>query len=162
MTGKHLQLAIDEAYQELRSIEVRKAQLEAFIANAAPLLSKSSDTPRPSIPAAKSPRKPSNRLPARDRHAPGGGDPLWKSILLSINGKHAEFSIREALQALDRMGRGIDSKSADQIVRSTLKRKTEYFEKIGTGRFRVKPGVMPGTTPGVGLFSTVPVQEEAQ
>lgn len=124
--------AISEQYERLAK---RKAQLESFIANTEPLVPVSVNSLRfpEESPAA------SNLFPP----APKPPQPIWKSILLSINGKHESFSVRDALEGLERIGRGIDSVNKFQIARAVLTKKTENFEKIGPGLFRVKKGLTP-------------------
>ena len=123
--------ALDEAKSELLvlshqidALAKRKSQVEAVIANLAPLLPQSIPLDR----ASKTPQIPLNL----------GNEPLWKSIRLSINGKGDSFTVKDALEALERIGRPVESPNRVQIVRSTLSKKTGKFKQIGPGRFAVR------------------------
>jgi hypothetical protein len=108
----------------------RKAQLEAFIANAEPLLPRESDAPTLRFP------EPTNL----NRHVmPAPAQmPMWRAIVFGINGKKQRFTVGDAIAALDRIGRPVTSKNKFQIVRAELKRKTDVFESVGTGVYAVK------------------------
>ena len=123
--------AIAEAKSELALLSLeydklakRKAQLEAFIANAEPLVPATATTlgneTEPLFATATTPSAP-----------------IWRSIVNSINGKSESFSVRDALDALEQIGRPVDSPNKFQIVRAVLKKKTENFEQIAPGLFRV-------------------------
>ena len=124
--------AIAEAKSELALLSLeydklakRKAKLEAFIAYAEPLvpvtLTALSDAVEPLLASAKVPSVP-----------------IWRSIINSINGKRDSFSVREALDALESIGKPVKSPNKFQIVRTVLKKKTDNFEQIAPGLFRVK------------------------
>ena len=113
---------------EFERIAKRKAQLEAFIANTEPLVPVREVTLE--FPAQE---LPPFVLPTKEVHAP-----IWKSITLAINGKGESFSVRDALEALERIGRPVGSPNKFQIVRAVLKKKTENFEQTAPGLFRVK------------------------
>ena len=118
-------VAIRNDYDRLAK---RKAQLEALIANLAPLLPVD--------------EKIADKATDDYEIVPKPPQPIWKSVLQSINGKHDSFSVKDALEALERIGRGVDSPNKFQIVRAVLIRKTDNFEKIGPGEFRVKKGLV--------------------
>ncbi len=113
---------------QFENISRRKAQLEAFIANTEPLIPLTEE-------AASAPLRSTPLFPAspKELHVP-----IWKSIVLSINGKGENFSVNDALAALVRIGRGIESPNRVQIVRNVLMKKTDNFEQIAPGRFKVK------------------------
>jgi len=125
--------ALTEAKNELLDLSSqveallkRKAQLEAVIANLAPLIPQANPTlnfPKQDIPVV------ATTLPPQ---------PIWKSILLSINGKGDGFTVKDALQGLERIGRPIESPNRFQIVRAVLTKKTENFKQIGPGVFAIK------------------------
>jgi hypothetical protein len=125
--------ALAAAYTELNALNVefdklaaRKAKLEAFIANTEPLVPEDS----PSLPfAMEKVHPPPTKLLSQ---------PIWKSIIYSINGKGDSFSVRDALDALARIGKPVQSPNNFQIVRAVLKKKTDNFEQISPGLFRVK------------------------
>ena len=117
--------AISEAKAELASMSAefeklakRKARLEAFITNGEPLA-----TPE----GAFTPQD------INDKNMP-----IWKAITLSINGKGTGFTVNDALQALERIGRPVDGKNRFQTVRNVLKRKDDVFVKVGVGKFALK------------------------
>ena len=113
--------------QEYDRLAKRKAQLEAFIANAEPLLPRKEN-------ALRSPERASGAF-----HIPTNEPlPIWKAIMLSINGKHTRFTVKDALAGLERIGRPIESANKFQIARAVLMRRPENFQKIGKGLFRVK------------------------
>jgi hypothetical protein len=110
---------------EIETLTKRKAQLEAVVANLAPLLPQVSPTLK--FPPAEN--VVSSSLPPQ---------PIWKSILLGINGKGDSFTVKDAIEALERIGRPVESPNRFQIVRNVLKKKTENFESLSTGVFRVR------------------------
>jgi hypothetical protein len=123
--------ALIEAQQELLDVQnqiqglsKRREQLEAVIANLSPLVPQMQS---PLFPIAKTSTVASPSLP----------QPIWKSILQSITDKANGFTVRDALQGLERTGRPIQSKNRFQIVRSALKNKTDYFTQIAPGLFVV-------------------------
>jgi hypothetical protein len=129
--------ALAEAKTELESLRVdweriarRKSQLEAFIANTEPLVpvnEPSLEFPKQESPAFLIPTKPISI-------------PIWKSITQSINGKSESFSVKDALEGLARINRPIESPNRAQIVRNVLMKKTQNFEQIAAGLFKVKSG----------------------
>ncbi|HEX3663377.1 MAG TPA: hypothetical protein VHU89_18220 [Acidobacteriaceae bacterium] len=131
--------AVAEAKGELAGIRVeyerlakRKAQLEAFIANGEPLLppEKEATLRFPTAPP------PTFEIPSQEE------TPIWKAVVLSINGKHNRFTVKDGLEGLERIGRPIQSKNKFQILRAVLMRRPDVFEKIGKGLFRVKEGIV--------------------
>jgi hypothetical protein len=130
--------ALTKAKQELAGLNLqfdtlrrRKEQLEAFIANTEPLL------PDPVKAAGEQPLR-SKPLFDTPKQAPV---PIWKSIVVSINGKADSFSVNDAIAALLRIGRPVESPNRVQIVRNVLMKKTENFEQTAPGRFRVKKSI---------------------
>jgi hypothetical protein len=126
--------ALGEARNELEGLRVefdriakRKSQLEAFIANTEPLVPS-----RPLTLDFEEPTATAFALPAKEISVP-----IWKSITLAINGKGQSFSVKDAIQALERIGRPVDSPNRFQIVRAVLKKKTDNFEQIAPGLFRM-------------------------
>jgi hypothetical protein len=123
--------ALAEAKQELLALRLqmealtkREEQVEALIANLAPLL------PEPAKPTLNFPQ---SDLPAIPAALPP--QPIWKSIVQSINGKGEGFTVKDALQALERIGRPVESPNRFQIVRAVLTKKTQNFTQIGPGMF---------------------------
>jgi hypothetical protein len=123
--------ALAEAKAELQSLRVefdrlskRKVQLEAFIANAEPLIPAPSEGPSLAFPVQEG---PVHAFPEQKQKTP-----LWKAITLSINGKRDGFTVRDALDGLERIGHEVSSPNRFQIVRAVLIRKTELFRKLDT------------------------------
>ncbi len=139
MVGTHTDIysrALGQARNELEAlrgdferIAKKKAQLEAFIANTEPLVP--ARAPTLDFPEQES---GAFTLPVKETPVP-----IWKSITLAINGKGQSFSVKDAIQALERIGRPVDSPNKFQIVRAVLKKKTDNFEQIAPGLFRMKP-----------------------
>jgi len=121
-----------EVQGEIELLLKKKDRLEAFIANTEPLLPKvetASAKLSLNFPKQETPKRTISTLPAQ---------PIWKSIVRSINGKGSEFTVKDALEALDRIGRGVNSPNRFQIVRAVLAKKTENFVKLGPGKFALK------------------------
>jgi len=126
--------AIGAARKELAFISAqyeilakRKAQLEAFIANGEPLIP---EGPKPTLfPSTVSESKFSQETTKRM--------PTWKAIVLSINGKRNDFTVSDAIESMDRIGRPVLSKNKFQIVRAELQRKDDVFKKLGPGHYAV-------------------------
>jgi hypothetical protein len=110
---------------EIEQLSKRKQHLEALIANLSPLLPQATPT---LFPVAKT-SPVASTLPSQ---------PLWKLILLSINEKSRGFTVRDAIQGLERIGRPVESKNRFQIVRSAMKSKKDEFEQIGPGLYAVR------------------------
>jgi hypothetical protein len=130
--------ALAEAKNELANLRVefdrlakRKAQLEAFITNTEPLLPAKPATLHFPPEVIENPPFPVPKFPQEEV-------PIWKAIVLSINGKGESFNVKDALEGLERIGRPVESPNKFQIVRAVLIRKTDYFEQIGPGLFALK------------------------
>lgn len=110
---------------EIETLTRRQAQLEAVISNLSPLLPQVA--PTLNFPPAE--RVVSTAVPTQ---------PIWKSIVMSINGKGDNFTVKDAIEALARIGRPVESPNRFQIVRNVLKKKTENFEQIDQSTYRLK------------------------
>lgn len=117
---EHLSLCL-----QMEAMLRRKEQLEALIANLSPLLPEPKTDPTLNFPEGE---VPAITGPLRPQ-------PIWKSIVQSIKGKGEAFSVKDALQALERIGRPIESPNRFQIVRAVLTKKTQNFKQIGPGLF---------------------------
>jgi hypothetical protein len=124
--------ALAEAKQELLALCLqveammrRKEQLEAVIANLTPLLPEPKSDPTLNFPEGE--------IPAIAVPLPP--QPIWKSIVQAMNGKNDAFTVKDALQALERIGRPIESPNRFQIARAVLTKKTQNFKQIGPGLF---------------------------
>lgn len=131
--------ALDQAKQELdflvvefERIETRKNQLEAFIANAQPLIGTHLVVADKTVPTTESVTSVvTSTLPPPPQ-------PIWKSILLSIKDRSDVFSVNDVLKALDGIGRGVPGPNAYRIVRNVLNTKEQNFEKVGPGIYCIK------------------------
>jgi hypothetical protein len=140
-------MALANAKDELRKMSSeferlakRKAQLEAFIANAQPLIGEPAQLRLPAGPSTA----------AETKAADLKEYPLWKAITLSINGKGHAFTVRDAVEALDRIGRPVTSANRVQIVRNVLMKKKDTFIHKGPGVFaliQAKEKEAPEETP---------------
>jgi hypothetical protein len=62
--------------------------------------------------------------------------PLWKAIINAMNGKKSDFTVPDALAALERTGRHINSPNRLNIVRNTLIQ-NKAFRRISPGHYCV-------------------------
>jgi hypothetical protein len=120
------------ATQEAKRLTLRISQLEALIAQLEALIGSSLPA---SAPLFEEPR-PSLAVASQDRTA--AQIPLWKAIIAALNGKKADFSVPEALAALERNGRHIESPNRKNIVRNTLIQRDDLFGRLGTGHYFVR------------------------
>jgi hypothetical protein len=123
------------AAQEAKRLTLRVAQLEAVVAQLEALISSSPPSPVPLFEAA-SISVPERKVNAVPKDTPA--TPLWKAIVAALNGKKGDFTVPDALAALERNGRHVESPNRKNIVRNTLKQREDIFAKIGVGRFCVK------------------------
>lgn len=121
---EHLSLCL-----QVEALMRRKEQLEAVIANLSPLLPEPKNDPTLNFPQGEIPGIATPLAP----------QPIWKSIVQAINGKRDAFTVKDALQALERIGRTIESPNRFQIVRAVLTKKTQNFKQIGPGLFALVP-----------------------
>ena len=56
--------------------------------------------------------------------------PLWRAIIASLNGKKGDFTVPDALTALERAGRFINSPNKKSIIRNALKQKPDKFRRL--------------------------------
>src|ERR1700677_1908437 len=124
-------MALSNAKAELQSLKSkfdeiakRKLKLEAFIANAEPLVEGGERLLRLTSP----------QIEEEDE---GEKKPLWELIKLAINGKGNAFSVADAIQALDRIGKPVMSPNKVQIVRNALIKRTDTFSKLSPGVYAV-------------------------
>ena len=64
--------------------------------------------------------------------------PLWKAIINALNGNKGDFSVPQAVKALERIGRIIESKNRLNIVRNTLIQRDDIFGRFGNGHYFVR------------------------
>lgn len=119
---------LEAVVYEIGKLSKRQQQLEALIANLTPLLPQAN--PSLNFP----PVKPTPPVVSEAQQS----QPIWKSIVQAINGKAAEFTVRDAIEGLERIGRGVESPNRVQIIRNALVRKDDVFVQIAPGKFAVK------------------------
>lgn len=123
-----------EAQLKLKSLTLRVSQLEAVVTQLEALTAPKTASPDPSqlgIVALTS---------ALNLVAPTAQQidlqPLWKAIINALNGKKADFTVPDALAALERTGRRINSPNRLNIVRNTLIQ-NKAFRRISPGHYCV-------------------------
>lgn len=136
LTDARKELGAAKLQQE--AITLRIERLEAFIAHAAALIEPRS---APLFAAANVPVP----LPVVEDASDG---PLWKVLIMALNGKKPRFTVPEAVAALDRIGRKINSKNRGTIVRNAIKDKPLLFGRHGAGFYFVRG------------YESLPVNEE--
>jgi hypothetical protein len=62
--------------------------------------------------------------------------PLWKAIINALNGQKSDFTVPQALAALERTGRHIKSPNKLNIIRNTLIH-SKAFGRLGSGHYHV-------------------------
>jgi hypothetical protein len=126
------ELAAAKAQRE--TLDLRIERLEAFIIHAAALAS-----PR------TAPLFESVSVPVPTPIAGGGvsDGPLWKVLIAALNGKKGRFTVPEAVAALDRIGRKINSKNRGTIVRNAIKDKPSLFGRYSEGQYFVRGYEVP-------------------
>lgn len=124
-----------EAQNQHRRIALRVSQLEALVTQLRAFVVKggSVDTPlfdssTPTVTAVV----PGATVNTADNRAP-----LWKAIITALNGQKGDFTVPNALMALERTGRIIESKNRLNIIRNTLIQRNDLFGKLGTGHYFV-------------------------
>ena len=130
---------LTEAQQKLKVITLRVSQLESLVtqlealtlANAEPASPSlfSQDTVAPTVSAAA---KPVTVLQTEAQPS------LWKAIINALNGKKGDFTVPEAIAALERTGRHIASPNRVNIVRNTVIQNQKAFGKLSTGHYFVR------------------------
>lgn len=136
-------LAIEQARQELaeaqlrlKSLTLRVSQLEAVVTQLEALTAPKTASPDASqlgIAALNS--APPLSLVAPSAHQ-SDIQPLWKAIINALNGKKSDFTVPDALAALERTGRHINSPNRLNIVRNTLIQ-NKAFRRIKQGHYCV-------------------------
>jgi hypothetical protein len=137
-------LAIDQArtelaesQQKLKALTLRVSQLESVVTQLEaltamgiiPAPSSQFELPKPSVPLAP----PATASPVK---VPEVQPPLWKAVINALNGKKGDFTVPDALAALERTGRRIGSPNRLNIIRNTLIQ-NKAFGRLGTGHYYV-------------------------
>jgi hypothetical protein len=133
------QTALTEAREELvvvnreaKRLTLRASQLEAVVAQLEALIASAEPSPVPLFDAASVP------VPSATPETKESQLPLWKAILAALNENKGDFSVPDAIKALERTGRHIESKHRLNIVRNTMIQRDDIFGRHRTGRYFVR------------------------
>jgi len=138
------ELALEQARKELteaqtaqRHIALRVAQLEAVVTQLQALIAKgSAGTSAPLFDSSASAgESPAPASPQRTEIAEW---PLWKAIINALNGQKGDFTVPQALKALERNGRTVPSRNRLNIIRNTLIQRNDLFGRSATGHYFVR------------------------
>lgn len=128
--------ALADAQNQQKKLALEISQLEAIVTQLRAYLGRGGNGSTPlfnakePIVAAVTPPTPTNQTENRP--------PLWKAIVNALNGKKGDFSVPEALHALERTGRIIESQNRLNIIRNTLIQREDIFGRLGTGHYFVR------------------------
>jgi hypothetical protein len=151
------QLALEQAKKELadaqsqqRQLSLRISQLEAIVTQLHAFIVKgNANAPSPLFEAvaatttAQDTGAQPESIAAPVASSAGDLPPLWKAILTALNGDKADFTVPQAVRALERNGRIIHSHNRLNIVRNTLIQREDLFGKhdpalFGPGHYFVR------------------------
>jgi hypothetical protein len=118
--------------REAKRITLRLSQLEALVAQLEAIIASSEPSPVPLFDSA------SVSVSASATAAPEPQVPLWKAIVAALNGQKSDFTVPDALKALERNGRIIESKNRLNILRNTLIQRSDIFGRLTTGHYCVR------------------------
>jgi hypothetical protein len=137
------QLAIEQARKELseaqaklKSLNLRVSQLEAVVAQLEALTTPKSPSPNPAQLGMVENAPSLAGLAKIVLPTTADTQPLWKAIINALNGKKSDFTVPDALHALERTGRYISSPNRLNIVRNTLIQ-NKAFRRISAGHYCV-------------------------
>ena len=140
-------LALDQARKELaaaqptlKALMLRVSQLESFVAQAEALTGGKPSVPSSSSPTLFEASKPpvANAPVAVPSDKTTTQPPLWKAIINALNGKKGDFTVPDALEALERTGRRIESQNRMNIIRNTIIQRKNEFGRLKTGHYFVR------------------------
>jgi hypothetical protein len=126
---------LEEAKQQFKIYSLRVSQLESFVAQAEALTTAMLPPASPSLFEEKKLSTQAALLVTPEDQ--GGQIPLWRAIINSLNEKKSSFSVPDAIAALARTGRHIESENRLSIVRNALKQKPDKFKRIAVGVYCV-------------------------
>ena len=133
------QTALAEAKEELvvvnreaKRLTLRSSQLEAVVAQLEALIASAEPSPVPLFDAASVP------VPSAPPVAKEPQLPLWKAIVAALNENKSDFTVPDAIKALERLGRRIESKHRLNIVRNTMIQRDDIFGRLATGHYFVR------------------------
>lgn len=118
--------------QRLKSLTLRVSQLESVVAQLEAITGDTGTPPVPSLPF----QAPQQTIATTPIAPIFDKVPLWKAIINALNGKKGNFTVPEAIAALERTGRHIISQNRVNIVRNTLIQ-NKAFARIEPGRYCV-------------------------
>jgi hypothetical protein len=130
-----------KAQQTLKEMNLRVSQLESVVTQLEALTAgaATSDSSKPNAPTLfETPRTiiATGRVVAHAGRV-GIQPPLWRAIINALNGKKANFTVPEALAALERNGRRMLSPNRLNIIRNTLIQ-NKAFGRLSPGHYYVK------------------------
>lgn len=137
------ELALQQARKELadgrdaqRRIAFRVSQLEAIVTQLQALIAKgNANSPSPLFDSTDVTDAPAMPVGQAEEAA---NWPLWKAIINALNGLKGDFTVPQALKALERNGRTIESRNRLNIIRNTLIQREDIFGRLGTGHYFVR------------------------
>jgi hypothetical protein len=124
-----------EAQKSLKVLTLRVSQLESIVAQLEAFTGGNTPTSDPfqlEIPRLVSTPVQTSSALQRTSVPP----PLWKAIINALNGKKGNFTVPEAIAALERTGRHIFSENRTNIVRNTLIQ-NKAFGRLSPGHYYV-------------------------
>jgi hypothetical protein len=137
-------LALDQARKELvdaqsklKALMLRVSQLESFVAQAEALMG---GELKPISQDLFEASREHTAVPPSVASTVQSGDqpPIWKAIINALNGKKGDFTVPEALAALERTGRHIQSPNRLNIIRNTIIQRDKEFGRLGIGHYFVR------------------------
>lgn len=130
-----------QAQQSLKALSLRVSQLESIIAQLEVFTGGNEPVPAPSLFEAPESRLPPVQNLVQVEHPsvqqPSVQAPLWKAIINALNGKKSDFTVPEAVAALERTGRRMLSPNRLNIVRNTVIQ-NKAFGRLSTGHYYVR------------------------
>jgi hypothetical protein len=128
---------LDEAQPKLKALMLRVSQLESFVAQAEALTGGNKSPTSASLFEEAMPTVPALLIAASADQATAP-PPLWKAIINALDGKKGDFTVPEALGALARTGRLIESQNRMNIIRNTIIQRKREFGRLKTGHYFVR------------------------
>jgi hypothetical protein len=125
-----------EAQTQYRKLTLRVSQLEALVAQLRAFVSKGGITDAPLFGFAEAKVTTVTAPPPASQEE--SRPPLWKAIINALNGDKGDFTVPQALHALERTGRIIESQNRLNIIRNTLIQRENVFGRLGTGHYFVR------------------------
>jgi len=120
---------LSTAQKELKTLQLRVSQLESIVTQLEAFTSVNSteDSSQFSL---------LDVSPITTSNMSSDQPPLWKAIINALNGNKGDFTVPQAVAALERTGRVIASTNRNNIVRNTIIH-NKNFGRLGTGHYYV-------------------------